>query len=219
MAPDFSNYNLEWVARTPAVARLLPRPRPDAALRVHEDGAADPAVVPAARAVGAEVAAAPRADRPAAHDVPRRDDRGHPPRPGRGRAVDDHDAHLRRAHRLPHDPSPSGTATTGPTASVACSTRRCATGTCCPPTAPSTCSSTSTWPTRSARSSASTTRAGIELTDEARAEIEAYRAAHPRGKDGRVVYDLRRDFATTPEEVRARFGAYLDRFPVRIEVT
>ena len=60
--------------------------------------------------------------------------------------------------------------------------------------------------------------AGIELTDQARAEIVAYQAAHPRGKEGRVVYDLRRDFATTPEEVRARFGAYLDRFPVRIEV-
>ena len=61
--------------------------------------------------------------------------------------------------------------------------------------------------------------AGIELTDQARAEIEAYRAAHPRGKEGRVVYDLRRDFATTPEEVRSRFGAYLDAFPnVRIEV-
>jgi hypothetical protein len=61
--------------------------------------------------------------------------------------------------------------------------------------------------------------AGIELTDAARREIEAYRAEHPRGKEGRVVYDLRRDFATTPEEVRARFGAYLDRFPARIEVS
>ena len=60
--------------------------------------------------------------------------------------------------------------------------------------------------------------AGIELTDQARSEISAYQAAHPRGKEGRVVYDLRRDFATTPEEVRSRFGAYLDRFPVRIEV-
>jgi len=60
---------------------------------------------------------------------------------------------------------------------------------------------------------------GTELTDAARREIEAYRVAHPRGKEGRVVYDLRRDFATTPEEVRARFGAYLDRFPSRIEVT
>ncbi len=61
--------------------------------------------------------------------------------------------------------------------------------------------------------------AGIELTDQARAEVTAYKAAHPRGREGRVVYDLRRDFAITPEEVRVGFGAYLDRFPVRIEVT
>ncbi|HTT86835.1 MAG TPA: sulfotransferase [Acidimicrobiales bacterium] len=60
--------------------------------------------------------------------------------------------------------------------------------------------------------------AGIELTARARAEITAYRRAHPRGREGRVVYDLRRAFATTPDEVRARFGAYLDRFDVRIEV-
>jgi hypothetical protein len=60
--------------------------------------------------------------------------------------------------------------------------------------------------------------AGIELTDQARSAIEAYQAAHPRGKEGRVVYDLRNDFSTTPEEVRSRFGDYLDRFPVRIEV-
>jgi GrpB-like predicted nucleotidyltransferase (UPF0157 family) len=61
--------------------------------------------------------------------------------------------------------------------------------------------------------------AEIELTDQARTEIEAYQAAHPRGKQGRVVYDLRADFSTTPEEVRSRFGAYLDHFPnVRIEV-
>jgi hypothetical protein len=60
--------------------------------------------------------------------------------------------------------------------------------------------------------------AGIEFTDQARAEIETYRQAHPRGKEGRVVYDLRGDFSTTPEEVRSRFDAYLDRFPVRIEV-
>jgi hypothetical protein len=60
--------------------------------------------------------------------------------------------------------------------------------------------------------------AGIELTDQARSEISAYQAAHPRGKEGRVVYDLRNDFSTTPEEVRSRFGDYLDRFPVRIEV-
>lgn len=62
--------------------------------------------------------------------------------------------------------------------------------------------------------------AGMPFTDRARAEVAAYRDAHPRGRGGQVVYDLRGDFDTTPEEVRARFGAYLDRFDtVRIEVT
>jgi len=60
--------------------------------------------------------------------------------------------------------------------------------------------------------------AGIELTGQARAEIAAHQQDHPRGKEGRVVYDLRRDFSTTPDEVRSRFAAYLDRFEVRIEV-
>lgn len=60
--------------------------------------------------------------------------------------------------------------------------------------------------------------AGIELTDQARDGIEAYRSAHPRGKEGRVVYDLRGDFSTTPEAVRSRFATYLERFPVRLEV-
>ena len=60
--------------------------------------------------------------------------------------------------------------------------------------------------------------AGIELTDAARAEIDVHRRAHPRGKEGRVVYDLRRHFSTTPEAVRARFGDYVERVPVAIEV-
>ena len=49
--------------------------------------------------------------------------------------------------------------------------------------------------------------AGIELTDAARAEIEAYRRDHPRGKEGQVVYDLRRDFAAKPDAVRTRSGS------------
>jgi hypothetical protein len=60
--------------------------------------------------------------------------------------------------------------------------------------------------------------AGIPFTDSARAEVTAYQEAHPRGKEGRVVYDLRNDFDITPDEVRTRFSAYLDRFDVRIEV-
>ena len=60
--------------------------------------------------------------------------------------------------------------------------------------------------------------AGFEFTPDARAQVEAHQAAHPRGKDGRVVYDLRSDFSRTPEEARGPFGFYFDRFPVRIEV-
>lgn len=60
--------------------------------------------------------------------------------------------------------------------------------------------------------------AGLELTAQARSEIDAYLASHPRGKEGRVVYDLRKDFAVTPEQVRAPFAFYFDRFDVRNEV-
>jgi hypothetical protein len=60
--------------------------------------------------------------------------------------------------------------------------------------------------------------AGLEFTAEARAQVTAYRDAHPRGKDGQVVYDLRDDFGVTPQEVRSPFGFYLDMFPVREEV-
>jgi hypothetical protein len=60
--------------------------------------------------------------------------------------------------------------------------------------------------------------AGIALTEQARTEISGYQLAHPRGREGRVAYDLRGHFGVTPEEVRGRFGAYLDAFPVRIEV-
>ena len=52
--------------------------------------------------------------------------------------------------------------------------------------------------------------AGIALTEQARAEIAGYQVAHPRGREGRVVYDLRPNFGVTPDEVRGRFGAYLE---------
>ncbi|MBJ7307612.1 MAG: sulfotransferase, partial [Acidimicrobiia bacterium] len=60
--------------------------------------------------------------------------------------------------------------------------------------------------------------AGIKFTEAAKAEVAAYQAAHPRGKEGRVVYDLRGDFGITPEEVRSRFTNYMKTFPVQIEV-
>jgi hypothetical protein len=56
------------------------------------------------------------------------------------------------------------------------------------------------------------------MTNESRAQIKAYLEAHPRGKDGQVVYDLRGDFDAKPEDVRAPFDFYLNHFDVRLEV-
>ena len=55
--------------------------------------------------------------------------------------------------------------------------------------------------------------AGIELTDVARSQLETYLAGNPRGKDGRVVYDLRGDFGVEPDALYERFGFYFDAFP------
>ena len=60
--------------------------------------------------------------------------------------------------------------------------------------------------------------AGLPMTNEARAQIMAYNESHPRGKDGQVVYNVREDFGTEPEAVRAGFDFYLNRFDVRLEV-
>ena len=60
--------------------------------------------------------------------------------------------------------------------------------------------------------------AGLDMTNEARAQIAGYIADHPRGKDGQVVYDLRKDFDADPNDVRAGFDFYLDRFDIRKEV-
>jgi Sulfotransferase family len=61
-------------------------------------------------------------------------------------------------------------------------------------------------------------RADLPLPAETLAELHAYIDSNPRGKYGKVVYNLRRDFKLEPEQVRARFGFYLERFPVSVEV-
>jgi hypothetical protein len=40
---------------------------------------------------------------------------------------------------------------------------------------------------------------------------------NPRGKHGRIAYDLRRDFGLDPAAVREQFDFYFARFPVRAE--
>ena len=60
-------------------------------------------------------------------------------------------------------------------------------------------------------------RAGLPMTDRAREQLSAYLAAHPRGKEGRLVYDLRGDFGIDPDALRKRFDFYFERFPIRPE--
>lgn len=60
-------------------------------------------------------------------------------------------------------------------------------------------------------------RAGVEMTPEARGQLNSYVADNSRGKRGQIVYDLKGDFGVTPAEVRERFAFYFERFPVRPE--
>ncbi|MEQ9462252.1 MAG: sulfotransferase [Haliea sp.] len=59
--------------------------------------------------------------------------------------------------------------------------------------------------------------AGVELTAAAKAEMQAFIAAHPRGKEGKMVYDLKGDFGVDPAALRERFSFYFQQFPVRAE--
>jgi hypothetical protein len=60
-------------------------------------------------------------------------------------------------------------------------------------------------------------QAGLPVTDECVADLEAYMASHVRGRDGRVVYDLEGDFGLHPDQVRERFAFYLDAVDIRPE--
>lgn len=51
-----------------------------------------------------------------------------------------------------------------------------------------------------------------------RLAAEEFIAAHPRGKDGRVVYDMKQDFGADPDAIRERFDFYFDEFDVPVEV-
>jgi hypothetical protein len=61
-------------------------------------------------------------------------------------------------------------------------------------------------------------RAGLPVTDECIADLEAYMASHERDKHGRVVYDLEGDFLLDADALRYRFAFYTDEFRIRAEV-
>lgn len=60
-------------------------------------------------------------------------------------------------------------------------------------------------------------KAGVPMTEKARAELRGFIAAHPRGRHGQVIYDLKGDFGVDPDVLRGRFRFYFDRFPVKAE--
>jgi hypothetical protein len=60
-------------------------------------------------------------------------------------------------------------------------------------------------------------RGGEELTDKVRQHFQKYLDGNPRGKHGRIRYDLQRHFGIAPDELRARFDFYFNRFDVRAE--
>jgi len=61
-------------------------------------------------------------------------------------------------------------------------------------------------------------KADLPMTETARQQTAQFLADHPRGKEGRVIYHLKRDFGVDPEALRARFKFYFDAFPVKAEV-
>lgn len=60
--------------------------------------------------------------------------------------------------------------------------------------------------------------AGQPMTTEARSAMDAFMARNPRGRHGRVIYDLA-DFGLDPEERRRALAFYRDRFGVEEEVS
>ena len=46
--------------------------------------------------------------------------------------------------------------------------------------------------------------AGLDVPEEVRSALRTYLAGNPRGKDGRIVYDLRADFGLEPDALRER---------------
>ena len=60
--------------------------------------------------------------------------------------------------------------------------------------------------------------AGLASTPESVQDMRDYMEQHPRGRDGRVVYDLEGNFKLDIKQLRERFRFYTDQFAVRHEV-
>jgi hypothetical protein len=56
-------------------------------------------------------------------------------------------------------------------------------------------------------------RAGLSFTDDTRDSMRRYIEEHPRGRHGKILYDLKEDFGIERESVYAVFENYLEAFP------
>lgn len=62
-------------------------------------------------------------------------------------------------------------------------------------------------------------KAGLEMNTRVRSDLNTYMSNHPRGKLGRIIYNLREDFGVDPRALRERFDFYFQRFPVQAETS
>lgn len=60
--------------------------------------------------------------------------------------------------------------------------------------------------------------ADLPLTEETLKALHAFIDANPKGKHGKVIYNLREDFKLEPETIRQQFDFYFQRFAVAVEV-
>lgn len=58
---------------------------------------------------------------------------------------------------------------------------------------------------------------GVEITPKVRDRFQRYLDGNPRGKHGRIRYQLQRHFGVSADALRERFGFYFDKFDVRAE--
>ena len=60
-------------------------------------------------------------------------------------------------------------------------------------------------------------RAGLSLPPETVAEMDHYIDTHPRGRHGKILYDLEGDFGISRDDAYAMFDDYMQAFPVQRE--
>ena len=56
-------------------------------------------------------------------------------------------------------------------------------------------------------------KADLPMSEQARAELQHFLDAHPRGKHGRVIYDLKSDFGVDPDALRQALRLLLRALP------